>query len=351
MNCPGSVALIKKLDLPKSDESEFAAEGTLAHEFAAACLDTGRDAWEELREPWLPHMVEPVQVYLDEVRRLDVPSSRMFLENKISSRKHPLFYGTVDAAILDGSVLHIRDFKFGAGVVVEVEGNPQILYYAYGMLQRFPAVDTVTLGIVQPRAHHPEGPVRVVEVAADEVRRWAEEELFPAMDAVQFDESLAPGPWCRFCPAKLICPMLTGLFGAAAQADPKSVGQLDDGRLDREYDQIPAVKNYIAALEKRMLERLENGAKMQYAKLVNKKANRVWRAGAEAALKVLGSQIMTEPELKTPPNVEKLGPEAAELVKKWAFTPFTGHTVARAEDSRLQVPATTGSAVFKGVIK
>lgn len=348
MNCPGSVALIQKLEMRQSDESEFAKEGTLAHEFAAKCLDSGRDAWEELELPWLPHMVEPVQVYLDEVRSLDVASSRMFLENKISSKRHPLFYGTVDAAILDGNCLHIRDFKFGAGVVVEVEGNPQILYYAFGMLQRFPAVETVTLGIVQPRAHHAAGPVRVVEVTATEVRRWAEHELFPAMDAVQFDSRLTPGPWCRFCPAKLICPMLTGLFGAAAKAGDQVVA-LDDERLDREYDQLAAVKTYITALEKRMLERLEAGAKMEHAKLVNKKSNRVWREGAEGALLALGQPIYTEPELKSPPNIEKLGPAARELVKQYAYTPFTGHTVAHALDSRHAVPASTGAAVFKGV--
>ena len=273
----------------------------------------------------------------------------MFLENHISSKRHPLFYGTVDAAILDRSRLHIRDFKFGAGVVVEVEGNPQILYYAYGMLQRFPAVETVTLGIVQPRAHHPDGPVRVVEVAADEIRRWAETELFPAMDAVQVDASLTPGPWCRFCPAKLVCPMLTGLFGAAASAGNLPV-HLDDDRLDREYAHIAAVKNYITALEKRMLERLEAGAQMQYAKLVNKKANRVWRQGAEAEIvSVLGERALSKPELLTPPNIEKLGPTAQALVRQYAYTPFTGHTVASALDSRQAVPASTGAVVFKGV--
>lgn len=349
MNCPGSVALIDKLNLP-STESEYAMEGTRAHAMAAYCLDKGCDAWEAIGfGDWIPDMVEPVQVYLDEVRRLDVASSVMFLEHKIQSKRHPLFYGTVDLAVVDGSRLHIRDFKYGAGVVVEIEGNPQILYYAYGILQRFPAVETVTLGIVQPRAHHPDGPIRVVETPASEIRRWAEQELFPAMDAVSVDRSLTPGSWCRFCPAKLVCPMLTGIFGAASRSDPLTVAEYSDGRLDREYDLLPAVKNYIAAVEKAMLERLERGAKMEFAKLVNKKASRVWREGAMEKLVAEGfhlKQILTEPELKTPPQIEKLGPAAQALVKEYAYTPFTGITVAHALDSRPAVRAHTAQEVF-----
>jgi hypothetical protein len=351
MNCPGSVALINTLALPQSDESEYAKEGTIAHEMAAWCLAHGLDAWEAAGAAWSPGMVEPVQVYLDEVRSLMSPTSTSLFEQRVSSPRHPLFYGTVDAAILDGSVLHVRDFKFGAGVVVEVEGNPQILYYAYGILQRFPAVATVTLGIVQPRAHHPDGAVRVVELQADDVRDWAEVILFPAMDAVQVDASLEPGAWCRFCPAKLVCPMLSGLFGAAAKADTTLVVGFDDAHLDREYDKIAAAKNYITAVEKSMLQRLEAGAKMQFAKLVNKKANRVWREGAMDVLVArLGDKAMTTPELMGPPGIEKVSPAAKKLVLEWAYSPFTGYTVAHALDSRPSVQAPSIQDTFAHVV-
>ena len=353
MNCPGSVKLIQTVTLPESDESEYAREGTAAHAMAAWCLEEGQDAWVAvLREPdWTPEMADAVQIYLDEVRGLTNDKTIAHFEYRVSSARHPLFYGTVDAAVLDGNCLHIRDFKYGAGVVVEVEDNPQILYYAYGMLQHFPAVEHVTVGIVQPRAHHPDGHVRVAYRTAVEVREWAEHVLFPAMDNVAIDQSLDPGAWCRFCPAKLVCPALTGLFGAAAKVDTRTVVHMGDEQLDREYDKLAAVKMYVAALEKRVLERLEAGAKMQYAKLVLKKANRVWRENAEEELAAkLGFDKIYETKMKSPPGIEDLGPSARKLVKEYAYTPNTGYTVAHVLDSRLAVTKPQAEEVYAHVI-
>lgn len=352
MNCPGSVALIKRLNLPQSDEPDFARDGTNAHAMAAWCLEHDRDAWEALGHDknWTPDMVDAVQVYIDHIRSLHTETSVAHYEHRIQSDRHPLFYGTLDAGIVDGDHLHIRDFKFGAGVVVEVEGNPQILYYAYGLLQHLPAIRTVTLGIVQPRAHHPDGPVRVTETSADVVRTWAETTLFPAMDAVAVSGDLDPGAWCRFCPAKLVCPVLTGLFGAAAKADPARVVDYSDTQLDREYDKLGAVKAYIAAVERMTLARLERGAVMQFAKLVQKKANRVWHENALDELsKTIPMDLLHVTEMKSPAQVEALGPAQKRLVRKLAYTPNTGFTVAHALDSRIAVTPEKAENVFAHV--
>src|SRR5882724_11587802 len=75
MNCPGSNVLLQTLDLPESDESEFAAEGTAAHEVAAPCLRAGIDTWEIVGTKFYGHIVDQemadgVQMYLDKVRDL-----------------------------------------------------------------------------------------------------------------------------------------------------------------------------------------------------------------------------------------------------------------------------------------
>ena len=55
--------------------------------------------------------------------------------------------------ISDGT-LHIVDFKYGRGVLVEAEDNPQMKLYALGALEIFDClydIDTVSMTIYQPR--------------------------------------------------------------------------------------------------------------------------------------------------------------------------------------------------------
>ena len=50
MSCPGSVSLIKQLDLDETDEPEYRGLGIAAHEAGAHCLKNKLDAWEVMGE-------------------------------------------------------------------------------------------------------------------------------------------------------------------------------------------------------------------------------------------------------------------------------------------------------------
>src|SRR6185437_772473 len=179
---------------------------------------------------------------------------------------------------------------------------------------------------IQPRITWA-APIRECRISVLELKMWRDQILIPAMAATETDMKLWPGEHCRFCPAKLVCPALSGLFAAAAKADEKSVLTMDDATLGRDYQMRQAVKSYLAAQEKEVYRRLMGGSVVPGTKLVAKKADRVFKDGAEVVLKAtLGDDAYTKPELKSPAQIEKL-PAGAELVKTWAFTPQTGFTV------------------------
>lgn len=364
MNCPGSVALIRNLKIvAQSDEPDYRTNGTAAHAALEYCLKNGTDAWEivgyEFGDPTKVkvevEMADAIQVFIDDVRPfIDEEGATTFIEYGISSPLHPDFYGTVDFGNIsaDGLTLRIRDFKYGEGIAVDVEENPQIMYYAYGLLKDFPNVEHVDLGIVQPRGHHPDGAMRVWIVSAQYIRDWADNTLLPAMHRTEMDASLDAGPWCRFCPAKLVCPMLTSLFGAACTANPKVVVNLSDASLGRSYQYTQAVKFYLKAMEEETFARLNMGREVPGTKLVPKKANRVYKPGAEEALVAeFGKEQCFEPaEFKSPAALSKLGTKVANEVNKWAYTPNNGFTVALDADKRPAVKIEAPSKKFEGAL-
>ena len=117
--------------------------------------------------------------------------------------------------------LSVIDLKYGAGVPVEVEDNPQLLYYGLGALlaNKQWKPHEVEVVIVQPRCPHPDGPVRsqvlqvvdLLEFAADlveAVKRTEEaSEQHATLDTLNWMRAyLNPGDHCRWCPAAAICP-------------------------------------------------------------------------------------------------------------------------------------------------
>lgn len=374
MNCPGSVALLKNLNLPPSDEPDYRAEGTQAHALLEWCLRApgGADAWEAADlthngKPYTSEMMDSVQVFLDTVRKHKYEEE--WIEQRIDDPEfHELFYGQLDHGGLRVSqdvpanqqgalTLDINDYKHGMGVVVEVWHNPQIMYYAYGKLRQLwkqgIRPDLVRLRIIQPRAFHPDGPVRTWVVDADVIKSWAENTLLPAMKRTDTDPALWPGEHCRFCPAKLVCPIMHALVGAAVDAADSGPVVWDDVLADQTYPLIKALDSFVKAVKEDVLGRLSRGVSMAHVKLVHMKGNRVFREGAESVLKnrLPVGDIYTAPELKSPAQIEALGGVAKDLVKEYAYTPETGLTVALMTDKRPAIPASKAKEAFASFLE
>lgn len=349
MNCPGSSSLLKLLKLAESDEPDYRRDGTLAHAQAALCLVEDQDGWEAIdamreggmAEEDLAQAADAIQLYLDTVRPIMKVADYFEIEEKMYRPDlHPLYFGTADfhAYIEREELLDLTDYKHGVGIAVDAESNVQLMYYAFGLLNRYPSCRRVRLRIVQPRAFHPLGPIREWEITAEDLAHWAETELLPKMREHEMNKELDAGPWCRFCPAKLVCPLLTGLFGAACKADPKEIINISDEALGRHYQLLQGVKFYTAALEKETLARLMASKNIAGTKLVAKKANRVWKPEAKTIIPArLGEAAFEPAEMKSPAAIEKLGGDAKALVAEWAYAPFNGLTVALYGDKRAAV--------------
>ena len=113
--------------------------------------------------------------------------------------------GSADCILIGGGELHVIDFKYGKGVPVSAEGNPQLALYALGAYEAYKIlypVETVTLHIVQPRLGDPSSwSCPLSELLA--FGRWVKER---AVLAIKGEGEFRPSDEaCRFCRARGTC--------------------------------------------------------------------------------------------------------------------------------------------------
>lgn len=243
MRCPASVALCAQI--PATQSSIHADEGTAAHTLAARALDYNKPAsfWvgEEIQtrrgSPVFvvdEAMAEAVQLYVDDVRRraaggVLLTEQRVEFSEAVGVKDQ---FGTADAIIIEADCkgLVVEDLKFGMGVKVFAEGNEQMLTYAVAVVETMgPALDElerVTVVVCQPRLDHIEAATYTmadIRAHADALRKAARDALAalavpPGCDIPR--SYFKPGDKaCRWCPAKATCPALASHIGAAVYDD------------------------------------------------------------------------------------------------------------------------------------
>lgn len=212
MNCPPSARLTAGM---VDEETTFAAEGTAAH---ALCEWKVRKALKMRagRRPssdyWTDEMEECADDYRDYICDL-VGQAKQICKDPITMiEQHldfscwvPDGFGTGDFLLVADGELNICDFKYGRGVPVYADHNPQMMLYGLGALNLFDClydIKTVTMTIFQPRLSN----ISVWSLTAEDLYKWAEEELKPkAAMADKGEGEYTPGSWCRFCKARNQC--------------------------------------------------------------------------------------------------------------------------------------------------
>lgn len=332
MACPGSVNLSRGRE---NIQTEHAKRGQVAHIVAARALG------ESLEADWFvgdviegitvdEEMAAGVQHYIDHCRALtDICDAYGIEEQFDIGTIVPGGFGTTDfwAYHAAGSwhyenILDIVDYKNGTGVVVEVEGNSQLRYYALGAAiklgDKYP-IDKVRITIVQPNAVHPDGIVRSETLDYLDLLAFAGELRDAALKTQAPDAPLIAGSHCRFCPALAICPaqreQTQALAQVAFEAMPVSLPPEPEAMPDEILDDIGSkleiLDNWSAAVKRELERRILAGRPMQFHKLVEKRANRKWidPEQVQAELYAWGlheSEYFKEPELKSPAMIEKL---------------------------------------------
>jgi hypothetical protein len=358
MNCAGALNLVDLLDLEgKADHStnEFAAYGTVAHEIAADCLNASQDAWEfageERQEEGFTfevddEMTECIQVYLDAVREdLRKYGGSLHVERKeVLTEIDEECGGTMDAGFLGAdNVARGYDFKSGF-VFVDEEWNKQLLIYGLELVYKVlnktqrKKVKEFELVIVQPRAYG-HAPVRRFRISIEELQKWMDEVLKPAVAATKDPEApLVFGSWCtnHYCPALAHCPVANAKASEVIEA--AQIAKPVDRVNEEELGEILALKKVVAAFfksrEQRAFEFLMKNRPVPGQKLVKADKRRVWKAAADDSVPEDLAEEGFDRKMKTPAQFEKLGPKAKEFVAEWAHKPQGGLTMASADDKR-----------------
>ncbi len=211
LHCPKSARL--ELEFAEK-ESDAAAEGTAAH---ALCEHKVKKALKQRsRRPVSTYDNDEMEELTDEYRdyvlgllteeRQKCPDAQMFIETRLDLTAYvPGSFGTCDCLIVSDEKLHIIDFKYGQGVVVEAEENPQMKLYALGALDIYDGIydfQKVAMTIFQPRREN----VSTWTESVEELRKWADDELKPKAELANAGEGeFCAGDWCLFCKAAVKC--------------------------------------------------------------------------------------------------------------------------------------------------
>lgn len=363
MTCAGSFLLHRSQlenDEFENVESEYAKLGTAAHAACAQAITDDVEPYELLGDDFDGYLVgwpdgislDAMQVYFNECMQiLELGVGSVLIEQTIKLPElHPLLRGTVDFGFWSRVLgVYLRDYKNGEGIGVSAGGNRQLLYYAFLMIMddawlrtEAPRDLPVNLGIVQPNFYgifeEPDIWITTVGYVID----WGMNELLPRMNSLMTTQDIdtndfVPGSHCQFCPVLLDCPKMQQAFKEFVDGSEDFIAMLTNEELDHFYAQREYAKRFMTALETTVHARMvADPGCMKNAKLVEKKTNRIWKPGAQAALvKVFGEKAFEPAKIKSPAQVEKLSSLGKALTLEYGYKPdANGLSVAPLSDPR-----------------
>jgi hypothetical protein len=357
-NCPGSV----RLTAPLENKSGFpAAEGTVAHSLGELALNgkkwkhkLGTIAQQDGFDVTVTaEMIEAVMEYKVIVDDLSTKTTVRHVEHQFHIAKlHPALFGTADCVLWHPERRHldVLDYKHGAGMAVEVNGNKQGQYYAVGaMLDLGYPAETIDVHIVQPRCAHVDGPHRTAHFTAMELLEFAADMVAAVKATEAPDAPLKVGPWCRksFCPAMAICPAQHALAQDLAKREFAPERPYDPALLADTLDWLPVLEAFVKSVREFAYNEAEAGRDVPNYKLVEKLAREKWGPLTTPALLATTfgidkTELCSEPELKSPAQVRKLVPGKNDKERGAKLAEFTvkessGHTLVHVDDKRSSV--------------
>ena len=308
INCPPSAALCAK---EPNKSSPYAQQGTDAHSLCehkvlAALGQASKDPTESLSyydeemadctDQYCTYVMEQLQ----EAKKL-CGDPQVLVEQRLDfSRWVPDAFGTGDCLIVADQILHIIDFKYGQGVPVNPERNPQLMYYAlgaYSLFEGIEEVDTVRLSIVQPRMQ--EEP-QTWAISLADLLTWAREVLQPAAEmAWKGEGEFCTGPHCRFCKAHPNCRAWKDKYGPLAGFEPyPEPATLSDEELGEWLQKLEGLAAYARDLEEYAQQALMEGRTLPGWKLVQGRSTRKW-TDQDAAFRQMQADGIDEAMLYT----------------------------------------------------
>lgn len=353
MSCPPSARLEEKLRDRFGDRSSpFAEEGTRAHALAELKLqkeiglinDFSYKMQREAMTGVDNEMEWATDRYVDVVMqkyyeaKKSCPDAQIFIEQRLDfSTWVPHGFGTGDVVIVSDMILDVCDLKYGKGVPVSAEGNPQARCYglgalsAYGDLYAFPKVRNT---IIQPRLDS----VTEETLTREELLRWAEEDLKPKAELAWAGEGeYDPGDHCRFCAARALCYHRAAKCMQIFDSGMQSPGILPDEEIPRILEVADIAEAWIADIRAYAKAQALKGQQWSGFKLVaGRRPPRKW-TDAEAVIDQLSRAGYTDEQIYKPRELITVG-EAEKLLGKPAFRAILGQFSIQGEGAPTLVP-------------
>ena len=259
IHCPPSVRLGERYE---NRGSEYAAEGTEAHLLCEYRLKQALGVPMEDPVPGLQYYSREMEANAEgyaqfvteiyEKAKETCADPMVLIEQKVNYERWVRDgFGTADALVIADRTLHVIDYKNGKGVLVDCEGNSQMMCYGLAALDMFEGIydiKEVAMTIFQPNRDN----VSTAILLKEDLLEWAEEVLAPAA-ALAFEGKgdYACGEWCQFCPVKHICRARADYAMELARydfADPDVLEDEDIEEILSRVDQLTAwasdVKDY-----------------------------------------------------------------------------------------------------------
>lgn len=341
LNCSPSARLEQEF---ADQTSEAAEEGTAAH---ALCE-------HKLRKALKMRSKKPVSKYdSDEMDACTDAYVQFVLESIAEARQYcpdptvmieqqldfscwvPEGFGTGDCLIVADKLLHIIDFKYGQGVLVNAENNPQMMLYALGALRLFDClydIEQVSMTIFQPRREN----VSTWTVAVDELKEWAETTLKPTADrAFNGEGEYSPGAWCQFCRAAVKCRARAEEKLQLAKFEFKAPPLLSDEEIEEILPKLSGLTNWVNEVMAYAQDAaINHGKEWSGFKVVESRTNRKF-SDEEAVVKAAVAAGYTDIYKKTLITLT----EFEKLMGKQAFQEILGSLVIKPQGKPTLVPA------------
>ena len=293
LNCTPSARLELEFE---NTGSEAAREGTAAHALCEHKLkralhmrsrhpvsDYDSDEMEECTDAYVDFVMEQY-----EAAKQVCEDPVILIEQRLDFSCYvPDGFGTGDCLIISDDRLRIIDFKYGMGVLVEAEDNPQMKLYALGALAVYDAlydIREVSMTIFQPRREN----VSTWTIPVEDLKAWAENELKPrAKMAYDGEGEYLPGEWCTFCRAAVRCRARAEEKLKLAQTEFRMPPLLTDAEIEDILAVLPDLTKWANEIAAYALDAaLNHGKEWNGFKVVEGRSVRKYRdeaAVAEAA--------------------------------------------------------------------
>ena len=325
-------------------ETTAAAEGTAAHALAEHKLKRRLKLRSE--RPVSPFDTEEMEICTDDYadfvmeqvtkeRRRD-PDTQVFIEQRLDFSCYvPEGFGTGDCLIVSKGRLHIIDLKYGMGLLVDSEENPQMKLYALAALTQYEEqyqIKKVKLTIFQPRREN----VSTWETSVAKLKKWATKDLVPkAQRAFKGEGEYCPGEWCIFCKAAVKCRARAEDKLRLAQSEFKMPPLLTDAEIEDVLAKLPDIKKWADEIQEYALAKALAGKEWAGFKLVEGRSVRKFtdeRAVIEAA-NAAGYHDIYKQTLISLTEMEK-------LMGKAEFSKVLGALVTKPQGKPTLVPDT-----------